>query len=172
MPKRATSLSLALGSQDPDTPAYLWLSNALRAEILEGRLLPGSRLPATRELARQCGISRGTIVTAFDQLKSEGYVEGTTGSGTYVNRVLPDDLLQVHRRDSNLFSAAKPERRTLSNQAVRVRPFPDTGFRHVREQGAAGRSPSGSSKGFPPFFCSKAGAAHLIESSGPRTSLS
>ena len=46
---------------------------------------PGSRLPATRDLASAYRLSRSTIVTAFEQLESEGYVEGRTGSGTYVS---------------------------------------------------------------------------------------
>ncbi len=57
------------------------------------RLKRGSRLPATRELAKQYGVSRGTVVMAFEQLHSEGYLEGRTGDGTYVNRSLPEDLL-------------------------------------------------------------------------------
>ena len=57
--------------------------------------VPERRLPATRDLARQYGLARGTIVNAFEQLKSEGYVEGSVGSGTYVNKILPDELLQV-----------------------------------------------------------------------------
>ena len=78
-------------------PAGRWLRSAIRTEILEGRLRPGARLPATRDLAAQYGLSRGTVVSAFEQLKSEGYLEGSVGSGTYVNEVLPDDLLQVGR---------------------------------------------------------------------------
>ena len=41
------------------------------------------------------GLSRGTIVSAFELLKSEGYLRGTAGSGTYVSSILPDALLQV-----------------------------------------------------------------------------
>ena len=70
-----------------------------RSEILEGRLRPGTRLPATRDLGRQYQLSRGTIVNAFDLLKSEGYLEGSVGSGTYVSKVLPDELLRVRTDD-------------------------------------------------------------------------
>ena len=56
---------------------------------------PGARLPSTRDLASQYGLARGTIVNAFEQLKSEGYVEGSVGSGTYVSKVLPEKLLHV-----------------------------------------------------------------------------
>jgi DNA-binding transcriptional MocR family regulator len=74
MPKRTTTFELMLPPRDPGAPAYRWLYAALRAEILAGRLRPGARLPGTRDLARQYGLSRGTIVNAFEQLRSEGYL--------------------------------------------------------------------------------------------------
>jgi GntR family transcriptional regulator / MocR family aminotransferase len=95
MAKRSTSYELALPLRNPDVPAYQWLYAAMRSEILGGRLRPGTRLPATRDLARQYGLARGTIVNAFDQLASEGYVEGRVGSGTHVSAVLPEELLHV-----------------------------------------------------------------------------
>src|SRR5262245_21971782 len=118
MAKQTFGLDLALPSRDAKTPAYLWLYDALRAEILEGRLRPGTRLPATRDLALQHGLSRGTIVNAFEQLKAEGYVEGTIGSGTFVTKVLPEDLLRV-RKDvlAREMAADKPRRRRLSSFA-------------------------------------------------------
>jgi GntR family transcriptional regulator/MocR family aminotransferase len=97
--KKSASYELVL--PHPTTrggPAYQWLYEAVRSEILGGRLRPGTRLPATRDLARQYGLSRGTIVNAFDQLTCEGYVEGSVGSGTYVSSVLPDKLLYVASR--------------------------------------------------------------------------
>ena len=98
MPKKSASYELVLPHPDPEVPAYQWLYEAVRSEILGGRLRPGTRLPATRDLARQYGLSRGTIVNAFDQLSSEGYIAGSVGSGTYVSKVLPDRLLQVAPR--------------------------------------------------------------------------
>jgi GntR family transcriptional regulator / MocR family aminotransferase len=95
MAKKATSYALTLPQRDLSQAAYQWLYEAMRSEILSGRLCPGRRLPATRELARQHGLARGTIVNAFEQLASEGYVEGSVGSGTYVSKALPERLLQV-----------------------------------------------------------------------------
>src|SRR4029077_3158676 len=95
MPKQATALPLTLPAPPAGTPLYRWLYEALRAAILSGHLKPGARLPATRDLAHEYKLSRATIVTAFEQLQSEGYVEGKIGAGTYVSRVLPDQLLQV-----------------------------------------------------------------------------
>ncbi|HEY9132460.1 MAG TPA: PLP-dependent aminotransferase family protein [Dyella sp.] len=56
----------------------------LRAAILDGRLKPGARLPATRELSLALGVSRNTVVAAYDLLLSEGYVVARHGAGNYV----------------------------------------------------------------------------------------
>jgi GntR family transcriptional regulator / MocR family aminotransferase len=81
-------------------------------------------LPATRDLARQYGLSRGTIVSAFEQLKSEGYVEGSVGSGTYVNQTLPDELLQVSREAPATTQPQRTSRRRLSDFSQRAEFFP------------------------------------------------
>jgi len=52
-------------------------------------------LPATRELAAELGVSRNTVMNAFEQLLAEGYVEGRVGSGTYVSGQLPERLLHA-----------------------------------------------------------------------------
>ena len=93
MSKAAAVLDLALGDPRPSEKIWRWLYDEIRLAILSGRLKRGSRLPATRELARQYGVSRGPVVMAFEQLHSEGYLEGRTGDGTYVNRSLPEDFL-------------------------------------------------------------------------------
>jgi GntR family transcriptional regulator / MocR family aminotransferase len=95
MTKKTATYELTFRQRNPGVPAYQWLYEAVRSDILGGRLRPGTRLPATRNLAGQYGLARGTIVNAFDQLASEGYVEGSVGSGTYVSKVLPEKLLQV-----------------------------------------------------------------------------
>src|SRR5512141_1266655 len=95
MSRTPTSLPLSLPPPRTATRLYRWLYDELRQAILDGRLSPGARLPATRDLARAYRLSRSTIITAFEQLESEGYVEGKTGSGTYVSQVLPEQLLQV-----------------------------------------------------------------------------
>jgi GntR family transcriptional regulator/MocR family aminotransferase len=76
-------------------PLHRQLYEGLRGAILSGRLSAGTRLPATRLLARELQVSRNTVLNAFEQLLAEGYVEGQMGSGTYVSHVLPDDLLRV-----------------------------------------------------------------------------
>ena len=66
----------------------------LRRAILSGRLRPGERLPSTRQVAQRLRVARNTIARAYDDLASEGYLEGRVGSGTYVPRALPAELLQ------------------------------------------------------------------------------
>src|ERR1019366_5890784 len=84
-----------------------------REAVLGGRLPPGSRLPSTRAFAAELGISRNTVMGAFDQLLAEGYLEGKVGSGTYVAQELPEELLQVHSKAQNP-SQPSPARAVLS----------------------------------------------------------
>lgn len=132
MAKRGTTFELMLPLRDSGTPAYRALYTVLRAKILDGRLRSGARLPATRDLARQYGLSRGTIVNAFDLLKSEGYLEGSVGSGTYVSKVLPDDLLQVAREAGSKPPTQRKQRRSISDYGRRVNPFPALEIRPSR----------------------------------------
>ncbi|MFJ8584867.1 PLP-dependent aminotransferase family protein [Streptomyces sp. NPDC093595] len=60
------------------------LERALRAAARSGRLAPGTRLPATRRLAEDLGVARGTVRAAYDQLIAEGYLTARQGSGTVV----------------------------------------------------------------------------------------
>jgi GntR family transcriptional regulator/MocR family aminotransferase len=60
------------------------LERALRDAIRSGRLAEGTRLPATRTLARELGMARGTVSAAYDQLAAEGYLLIRHGSGTRV----------------------------------------------------------------------------------------
>src|SRR5262252_5590273 len=61
-----------------------WLADAVRAAIMDGRLLAGARLPATRLLADDLGVSRGVIVEAYQRLADEGLVSARPGAGTRV----------------------------------------------------------------------------------------
>ena len=74
------------------TPYYQQIYDGYRMAILSGLLRPGERLPSTRALAAELGISRLPAVYAFEQLLHEGYIEGRAGSGTYVKESIPDEL--------------------------------------------------------------------------------
>jgi GntR family transcriptional regulator/MocR family aminotransferase len=58
--------------------------HALREAVRGGRLPPGTRLPATRALATELGVSRGVVVDAYAQLAAEGYLDTRRGGGTRV----------------------------------------------------------------------------------------
>jgi GntR family transcriptional regulator/MocR family aminotransferase len=70
----------------------------IRRMVLSGSISPGSRLPSSRDLAGQVGISRNTVLAAYDQLTAEAYLEGRVGSGTFVVRNLPDAFLRAQLR--------------------------------------------------------------------------
>jgi GntR family transcriptional regulator/MocR family aminotransferase len=130
MAREITAFPLSLPAPPARGNLYRWLYGELRGAILDGRLRPGSRLPATRDLAAAYRLSRATIVAAFEQLKSEGYVEGRSGSGTYVSQVLPEHLLDVRgpKAEKRL-----PHRRiALSAYARRLQPFRGTAVRPMR----------------------------------------
>ena len=70
------------------TPIYRQIEDFLRQMILDGVLLPSQKLPSSRELALELDVSRITIKSVYEQLISEGYVQGKTGSGTFVSEGL------------------------------------------------------------------------------------
>ena len=64
----------------------------IRRSIVDGSLDTDGRLPSTRTLAADLGVSRTTVLLAFEQLKAEGYIVPRQGSGIYIAKVLPDSL--------------------------------------------------------------------------------
>jgi GntR family transcriptional regulator/MocR family aminotransferase len=68
--------------RDASTPYYRQVYDGVRAAILDGRLGPGQRLPSTRALARELGVSRLPVLNAYEQLLHEGYLTGRIGAGT------------------------------------------------------------------------------------------
>jgi len=88
-----TTLHLSV-DRDTDVPIHRQVREGLRRAILEGRLRPGQRIPSTRSLAADLGVSRLPVLSAYEQLLHEGYLVGRTGSGTFVSESVPDDLLR------------------------------------------------------------------------------
>lgn len=89
MVKRANELKIGLGQRPEGSTLQRWLYSELRDAVLSGRFAPGRRLPSSRDFARQHGVSRGTVLAVYEQLIAEGYLTGTTGSGTRVSPNLP-----------------------------------------------------------------------------------
>lgn len=61
------------------------LTRALKLALAYGRIGSGSRLPPSRTLALELGVSRNTVLTAYEQLRAEGYLDARVGSGSYVS---------------------------------------------------------------------------------------
>ena len=76
-------------------PLYRQIYEAIRHAILSGNLRPTAPLPATRLLSKELGVSRMTVINAYDQLFAEGYLEAKTGAGTFVAAQLPEEFLQT-----------------------------------------------------------------------------
>lgn len=75
--------------------AYERIYEEIRGAILRGTYRPGERLPSTRATAQLRGVARVTAVEAYDRLIAEGYLETARGSGTFVSRSLPEELLRA-----------------------------------------------------------------------------
>ena len=111
------------GGRGSSGPAYRQLYERLRQSILSGQLGAGARLPASRHLASEAGLSRNTVLAAFGQLRAEGYLEGRRGSGTFVANVLPEQMLSPGGKlESAPAMRAKPPR--LSERGRRMREAP------------------------------------------------
>lgn len=70
---------IMLDDESSDVPLYRQIYEAIRRAILSGKFEFGRRLPATRLLATQLGVSRMTILNAYEQLFAEDYLEGKAG---------------------------------------------------------------------------------------------
>ena len=77
--------------RDSGAPLYEQIFARFRAGIIEGVLPRGTRLPPSRALAKELSIARNTVVQAYDRLEAEGYVRRSHGSGTFVDKILPED---------------------------------------------------------------------------------
>jgi GntR family transcriptional regulator / MocR family aminotransferase len=78
------SPELLLPRWDPTKPRLAQLETGLREAVRAGRLLPEARLPSSRALASELGVSRRLVVEAYEQLAAEGYLLARRGSGTRV----------------------------------------------------------------------------------------
>ncbi|MGH9337319.1 MAG: PLP-dependent aminotransferase family protein, partial [Vicinamibacteria bacterium] len=98
--------------------------------IVERRLRGGQRLPSTRSLAAELGISRIPVLNAFEQLLAEGYFESQVGAGTFVAKSLPDELGTPGDPAAGRRPAVRPGRRVVSRvPAVLVRSKPEPWLR-------------------------------------------
>ena len=89
-------MTLSIALEPASTlPVHRQIYEAWRRGILSGLFASGHRLPSTRELAAMLAVSRGTVTQAYEQLLSEGYLQASQGSGTFVCRELPERALRA-----------------------------------------------------------------------------
>jgi GntR family transcriptional regulator / MocR family aminotransferase len=173
-------------SIDPRRPIYRQIYDAVRERVMSGELPPGTRLPSTRALAAELGVSRRTTLVAYEQLLAEGYVIGRVGSGTTVtsglavvgrrlarSRAAPKPRPQRSPRLSTfgrrLASSASPARWTMWGAALRydfrhplpaVDDFPWTQWRRLTarrlREASVGLLSYGPPEGYEPLRCALA----------------
>lgn len=134
----STNLTIPL-DRDSEEPIYRQLIRHVRAQVESGSLAAGTRLPASRDLARQLNISRISVVNAYAELRAEGFLSAHAGRGTFV----------AGDRDAAAIPTAVPQTSTTTEAPA----MPD---RSIREMMRLARKPGviNFSNGSPPseFF--------------------
>jgi GntR family transcriptional regulator / MocR family aminotransferase len=98
MRRIAATLSLPISvDRRHGVPLYRQLYDWFRQAIVEGRLRPRQQLPSTRNLASDLGISRISVLAAYEQLRTEGYLQTIVGGGTRVAPMIADETLVAQR---------------------------------------------------------------------------
>jgi len=140
----------------------------LRAAILNGRLRAGDRLPPTRDLAKQLGVARLTVSTAYEWLRAEGYVYGRVGAGTYVAPVFGEsraaieaefDAVDAAPQRAHLAAGGRPEARAVEAVRERRAEAPITLSAWARRIAAISLNGAGNPPPAPYDFRPSAGAA-------------
>jgi len=153
---------------DSEVPLYRQLTDSIRNLILSGRLAPGEKLPATRELAGMLKVNRTTVSAAYALLEKEGLIAGHVGRGSFVtggHYPLPaggldwDEVFPLHEglaappvvsgsRDGELisFATSRP-----SEQLFPLEAFRQTCREVVESDGVAGILQLGSPCGYEPL---------------------
>src|SRR5258708_6799934 len=75
---------------DEQQPIFLRLARAISDDLRRGRLKPGDALPGSRSLARALGVHRNTVLAAYAELESEGWLTTAPAAGTFVSLALPE----------------------------------------------------------------------------------
>ena len=93
-------------------PLQSQLAAQLRNLILSGRIRPGASIPSSRELANLLNVSRNTVIAAYERLSTEGYIESSRASGTFVSKnVLAAPVREAEAEDRDAQVQASSERR-------------------------------------------------------------
>lgn len=99
--------------------------DAYRKAIIDRSLRAGQRVPSTRMLGCELGISRIPILNAYGQLLAEGYFESRVGAGTVVSKSLPDQVAPAKLRAVPSLKRGPRGPRSLSKRSCLLKPFDD-----------------------------------------------
>jgi GntR family transcriptional regulator/MocR family aminotransferase len=99
---RPLSMELVIPLSKTGEPFFRQIYKGMRQAILTGALPAGNRLPSTRDLAEQLGVSRTVVLLAYNQLLDEGFAAGRGGSGTFVPEGLGRSAPKRQRRAAKL----------------------------------------------------------------------
>ena len=111
-----------------DLPLFVQLCNEIRQGIIAGEIKQDLRLPPSRNLAIELGLSRSTITNAYEQLVAEGYIEGRRGSGYFVCPlgeidIKPGRYSQETDQSANQPLLESPKQKPLSSPDMRLFPY-------------------------------------------------
>lgn len=99
-------------------PLHRQIYNAYRTAIVERALRPRERVPSTRTLASELGVSRIPVLNAYAQLLAEGYFEAHVGAGTVVSSTLPDQVVLPQRSAPPPVLRRSPRPRSANRAAL------------------------------------------------------
>ena len=150
MPASELKIALDRNSQEP---IYRQLIRQIRLQVDSGMLPAGTRLPASRDLARQLGISRISVVNAYTELRSGGELSAHAGRGTFV---------ALHRDTVPDTSSPTRFRQTASRRAGSIREM----MRLARKPGIINFSHGSPPKEFFPVRHMQDAINHVIERDG------
>lgn len=104
-------------------PLFEQVYDGLRKRIVSGQILAGYCLPSSRKLAQELGVSRTTIVTAYEQLEAEGFVQSKPGAGVYVTDI-GDIEISIPQPKSNFQKPLSESRKAFHPGQMDERLFP------------------------------------------------
>ena len=116
-----TALFLPFHEGDSALPQYVRLFRAFQQAIVAGHLQPGTKLPASRPLCTELGISRNTVKAAYEMLHSEGYVETRQGAGSFVAADLPQISSLKRRKEAKSKRRVSPKLSSLAAELTGLR---------------------------------------------------
>src|SRR6202166_2230360 len=91
-------------------PLHKQVYDGFRMAIVRGNLRPGQRVPSSRALGVELGLSRIPVLNAYAQLLAEGYFESRKGAGTFVSDSLPESLTICKERTTQVAQAGSGPR--------------------------------------------------------------